>query len=87
MYIGFWFIQGLDLLVQINFLHLFLYCPKWKLKNLLVQTMFYWSWAGGLVLNVSLRTAAPSELLTQRSLTKIFAYVFYVKPRLKKMII
>ena len=49
--------------------------------------MFYWSWAGGLVLNVSLRTAAPSELLTQRSLTKIFAYIFYVKPRLKKMII
>jgi hypothetical protein len=35
-----------------KFLNLFLYSSKSKQKNLVVQTKFYWSWAGGLVLIV-----------------------------------
>ena len=31
---------------------IFIYTSKQKLKNLLVQTNFYWSWAGGPVLIV-----------------------------------
>ena len=45
--------ENLNLLVQIKFLNLFyihVYSSNKKLKNLLVQTKFYWSWAGGQVL-------------------------------------
>ena len=45
--------------------------------------MFYWSWAGGLVLNVSLRTAAPSELLT-KILDKDFCLCILCKTTFKK---
>ena len=35
--------ENLNLLVRIKFLNLFLYSSKYKLKNLLVRTKFYWS--------------------------------------------
>ena len=51
--------ENLNLLVRIKFLHLFLYSSKWKLKNLLVRTKFYWSWAGGTVLIVRTGIRVP----------------------------
>ena len=39
--------ENLNLLVRINFWNLFSYNSIKKLKNLLVKTKFYWSWAGG----------------------------------------
>ena len=45
--------ENFNWLVRIKFLNLFLYSSLKKLKNLLVRTKFYWSWAGGPVLMVS----------------------------------
>ena len=39
--------ENMNWLVGIKFLNLFLYSSNQKLKNLLVRTKFYWSWAGG----------------------------------------
>ena len=45
---------------------LYIYISKYKLKNLLVQTKFYWSWAGGAVLvvrTVRWHDQRPSDFL------------------------
>jgi len=55
--------KHLNLLVRIKFLDLFLYCSKYILKNLLVRTKFYWSWAREPVFIV--RTAIEVGLLRQ----------------------
>jgi hypothetical protein len=45
--------ENFNVLVQIKFLNIFLYISKKKTEtNLLVQTKFYWSWTGVLVLIV-----------------------------------
>ena len=52
--------ENLNLMARIKFLNLLLYSSKKKLKNLMVLTKLYWSWAEGTV--VSVRTVVVPNI-------------------------
>ena len=52
--------ENLNSMARIKFLNLLLYSSKKKLKNLMVLTKLYWSWAGGTV--VSVRTVVVPNI-------------------------
>jgi hypothetical protein len=58
------FIINLNLRVKIKLLNLLLYSSKWKLKNYLFRTKFYWSWVGGSML--IMRTVIDLNKFVQR---------------------